>query len=61
MLPADASVRARSLLPALGFPREWLAEHWHLAFQGNVHPIAEADFARIEAALRAAQPVAATS
>ncbi len=60
VLPANAYVPALSLLPTLEFPRKWPAEHWHLAFQGNVHPIADADFARIEAALRAAQPVAAT-
>ena len=53
-------VPAVSLLPALEFPRKWPAEHWHLAFQGNVHLIPEADFTRIEAALRAAEPAAAT-
>jgi hypothetical protein len=53
-------VPAVGLLPALEFPRKWPAEHWHLAFQGNVHLIPEGDFACIEAALRAAAPVAAT-
>ncbi len=52
-------VPAIDLLPRLEFPRKWPAEHWHLALQGNVHPLAEADFTTIEAALRAAQPAAA--
>ncbi|HEY7064783.1 MAG TPA: EVE domain-containing protein [Chloroflexota bacterium] len=60
VLPEADWVPAVSLLPTLEFPRKWPAEHWHLAFQGNVHPISEADFARIEAALRAAEPAAAT-
>jgi hypothetical protein len=59
VLPEADYVPAVVLLPALEFPRKWPAEHWHLAFQGNVHLIPEADFARIEAALRAAAPVAA--
>src|SRR5579885_2400581 len=50
---------AVTLLPELEFPRKWPAEHWQLAFQGNVHLISEADFARIEAAMRAAQRAAA--
>ena len=52
-------VPAVDLLPKLDFPRKWPAEHWHLAFQGNVHSLSESDFATIEAALRAAQPAAA--
>ena len=50
---------AVELLPRLEFPRKWPAEHWHLAFQGNVHPLSEADFATGEAAMRAAVPAAA--
>jgi hypothetical protein len=59
VLPEHAYVPAVTLLPELEFPRKWPAEHWQLAFQGNVHLISEADFARIEAALRAAQHAAA--
>jgi hypothetical protein len=53
-------VPAVGLLPRLEFPRKWPAEHWHLAFQGNVHPLSEADFDTIEAAMRAARPAAAS-
>ncbi len=59
--PEDAYVPALSLLPELEFPRKWPVAHWQLAFQGNVHLIPEADFARIEAALRAARPVGAAA
>jgi hypothetical protein len=59
VLDEEEYVPAVGLLPKLDFPRKWPAEHWHLAFQGNVHPLSEADFATIEAALRAAQPAAA--
>jgi nicotinamidase-related amidase len=38
VLPEEAYVSALSVLPELDFPRKWPAQHWHLAFQGNVHP-----------------------
>jgi len=60
-LPEADYVPAVDLLPALEFPRKWPAAHWHLAFQGNVHLIPEADFAYIETALRAAAPAATTA
>jgi len=59
VLPESDYLPAVGLLSVLEFPRKWPAEHWHLAFQGNVHPIGEADFGRIEAALAAAVPAGA--
>lgn len=59
-LPEADYVPAVGLLPALEFPRKWPADHWHLAFQGNVHLIPATDFACIEAALRAAEPAGVT-
>jgi hypothetical protein len=59
-LDEEEYVPAVSLLPRLQFPHKWPAEHWHLAFQGNVHPLGEADFDAIEAAMRAARPAAAS-
>jgi len=56
ILPPEDFPLAQDLLPALDFVKKWPAEHWHLAFQGNVHPLSEADFATIEAALRAHLP-----
>lgn len=52
-----AFVPAASLLPRLEWVKKWPADHWHLAFQGNVHILSDADFATIEEALRAAAPV----
>ncbi len=54
VLPAGAFVPVASLLPELEFVRKWPADHWHLAFQGNVHTLAEPDFRVIEDALTAA-------
>lgn len=57
ILPAERFVTALSLLPSLVWIRKWPADHWRLAFQGNVHVLSDEDFATIEAALRAAAPV----
>jgi hypothetical protein len=59
VLPEMDYVPAAAIVPSLDFPRKWPAQHWHLAFQGNVHSIPEADFERIEAAMRAEKPAAA--
>ena len=53
-------VDAGELAGQLEHVAKWPAEHWHLAFQGNVHPLGEADFNAIEAAMRAARPAAAS-
>jgi hypothetical protein len=47
-------VSAEGLLDALEYPRRWAREHWHLAFQGNVHSLSQQDFETIEAALETA-------
>jgi hypothetical protein len=54
VLPAGRFVPATALLPVLEFVKKWPTDHWHLAFQGNVHTLGEADFATIENAVRAA-------
>ena len=40
------------------YPKRWPAENWTLAFQGNVHELSDADAELLEAAVRAAGPVA---
>ena len=51
---------AESLIDELEHVRKWPAEHWHLAFQGQLRTVSEADAAllreRIETASRAATP-----
>jgi len=59
ILPAERFVPALTLLEDLEYPRKWPREHWHLAFQGNVHLLPARDFALIEQALAAAARAAA--
>ena len=60
MLDEDAFVPAESLVGALEHVRKWPAEHWHLAFQGQLRTVSEADAEllrdRIVAAERTAAP-----
>jgi hypothetical protein len=51
VLDEDHWVPARSLLPKLRFVKKWPAEHWRLAFQGNVHELIPEDFRTIERAI----------
>ena len=41
------------LVPSLEYPKRWPAEHWTLAFQGNVHVLSDEDFEIIEHAVKA--------
>jgi hypothetical protein len=52
ILPPGEFIKAETLLPELEFVKKWPAEHWHLAFQGNVHVLPAEDFDRIEGALK---------
>jgi hypothetical protein len=36
-------VPMQDLVPILEYPKRWPAEHWTLAFQGNVHVLSDAD------------------
>lgn len=61
VLDEDAFVAAESLLDELEHVRKWPAKHWHLAFQGQLRTVSEADARvlgeRIAAAAGAAAPV----
>jgi hypothetical protein len=39
------------IAPGLEYVQKWPAEHWKLAFQGNLHRIPDADFAAVRAAI----------
>ena len=39
------------IAPGLEYVQKWPAEHWKLAFQGNLHRIPDEDFATVRAAL----------
>jgi predicted RNA-binding protein len=43
VLAEDEFVPAESLLGELEHVRKWPAEHWHLAFQGQLRTVSEAD------------------
>ena len=41
-------VDALDVVPIMEYVKRWSPEHWHLAFQGNVHLLPEGDFSLIE-------------
>jgi hypothetical protein len=52
ILPEEEFVPAEKLVPDLEHVRKWPAEHWHLAFQGQLRTISYADAAVIGRALK---------
>jgi hypothetical protein len=51
-LSREAFVPAASLLVELDHTKKWPADHWTLAFQGNVHVVSDGDLATIERAIQ---------
>jgi len=47
----------KEIAPAMDYTKKWPAEHWRLAFQGNLHEIPESDYKRIESLMRQAAGV----
>jgi hypothetical protein len=45
VLPEEAFVPAEELVTELEHVRKWPPDHWHLAFQGQLRTIGEADAA----------------
>jgi len=54
VLDEDAFVPAESLLGELEHLGKWPAEHWHLAFQGQLRTISDADAELVAARMAAA-------
>ena len=54
VLGEAAWLDAEPLAPQLEHVRKWPAEHWKLAFQGQVRPVSDADAALLLDRLRAA-------
>ena len=52
MLDEEHFVPAEELAPQLEHVRKWPAEHWHLAFQGQLRKVSYEDAAVIGRALR---------
>jgi len=59
VLEEEDFVPAEELAPELEHVRKWPAEHWHLAFQGQLRTISEADAALLRERLTAAVPARA--
>jgi EVE domain len=56
VLDEDRFAPAVELASELEHVRKWPAEHWQLAFQGQLRTVSEADARRIEEQMRAAGP-----
>jgi len=54
VLEEERFVPAPELAPRLEHVRKWPAEHWRLAFQGQLRAISEADAGLLDASLRTA-------
>jgi len=59
VLPQSRRVPAEGVARKLTYVAKWPAEHWRLAFQGNVHEISEEDFAIVRAEIEKAATEAA--
>jgi predicted RNA-binding protein len=59
ILDEEDFVPAEELAPELEHVRKWPTEHWHLAFQGQLRTISEADAELLRKRLSAAVPSAA--
>ena len=55
MLDKAKAVPAESLKDKLEYIQKWPAQHWKLAFQGNVHVIPKEDYGTVLEALRRVQ------
>ena len=56
VLDEGARVPAEELRGELEHVRKWPAEHWTLAFQGQLRPVSDADARAVERRMRAAVP-----
>jgi predicted RNA-binding protein len=59
VLDEDSFVAAENVALELEHVRKWPAEHWQLAFQGQLRTISEADAERLERRIREAAPAPA--
>jgi predicted RNA-binding protein len=59
VLDEEDFVPAEDLVPELDHAAKWPAEHWHLAFQGQLRTVGEADAELLRERLRAASAAVA--
>ena len=58
-LTPDQYLDVRELGPQMKYTKKWPAEHWRLAFQGNLHQIPEEDYNWLTGLMREAAGVKA--
>jgi hypothetical protein len=61
ILAEDDFIPAEELADALEHVRKWPAEHWHLAFQGQLRTVGDADAALLRERIAAAASLRATA
>jgi predicted RNA-binding protein len=61
VLDEPAFVPAESVVDELEHARKWPAEHWHLAFQGQLRTVSEADANLLRQRISAGEPAPATA
>jgi predicted RNA-binding protein len=57
ILSPDQYLDVREIAPTMAFTKKWPAEHWRLAFQGNLHEIPAEDYEKIAELMREAAEV----
>jgi hypothetical protein len=55
VLDEEEWVPSEAVAPGLAYVQKWPAEHWKLAFQGNLRQIPDEDFAVLREAIAAAR------
>ena len=59
VLTPEQYLDVREIGPTMEYVKKWPAEHWRLAFQGNLHKIREDDYKMIEGLMQEAVRVKA--
>ena len=59
VLTPDQYLDVREIGPTMEYVKKWPAEHWRLAFQGNLHKIPDSDYKMIEGLMKEALKVKA--
>ncbi|MBI2913371.1 MAG: EVE domain-containing protein [Chloroflexi bacterium] len=59
VLAPDQYLDVKEIAPTLAYTKKWPAEHWRLAFQGNLHQVPQLDYELIASLMRQAAAVRA--
>jgi predicted RNA-binding protein len=59
VLQPDQYLDVREIAPGMDYTKKWPAQHWRLAFQGNLHQIPASDYKKLESMIKAAAKVKA--